>query len=288
MARRKSYCGRSLSFRAAGGFTLIELLVVVATIMLLAGLLLPTLGKVSAKGVSISCLNNQKQLVTGLFLYATDNADFLPNNFGVDGTRKTVASGEYLNWVNNVMTWELEAENTNVALVANGGLGPYVGGTKVYKCPADSVLSDLQKEAGWVARTRSYSMNAMVGNAGDFTKDGNNVNNPYHQQFFKLGQINAPSQIFVFIEEHPDSIGDGYFLNKVYRAEWNDLPASYHNGSANLAFADGHMESHRWKHGSTRPPARPDAALLPLSISASERADFDWLMERTTRKKAHH
>jgi prepilin-type processing-associated H-X9-DG protein/prepilin-type N-terminal cleavage/methylation domain-containing protein len=273
---------------AAGGFTLIELLLVLATLGILAGLLLPTLGKVNAKGASISCLNNERQLVTGLMLYTTDNSDFLPNNFGVEGTRRTVAEGKNLNWVNNVMTWELENENTNSALVANGGLGAFVGSTKVYKCPSDFVLSDLQKKAGWTARARSYSMNAMVGNAGDFTKAGSNVNNPYHEQFFKLGDITAPSQIFIFIEEHPDSIGDGYFLNKVYRAEWNDLPASYHNGSANLAFADGHLENHRWENTSTRAVAKPDAALLPMPLSGSERSDFTWLMERTTRKKSNH
>jgi prepilin-type processing-associated H-X9-DG protein len=60
------------------------------------------------------------------------------------------------------------------------------------------------------------------------------------------------------------------------------LPASYHNGAANLAYADGHVESHRWLEVTTRQPARPDAAGLPLSLSANERGDFKWLMERTS------
>jgi prepilin-type processing-associated H-X9-DG protein len=61
-----------------------------------------------------------------------------------------------------------------------------------------------------------------------------------------------------------------------------DLPASYHNGAANLAFADGHLETHTWRFASTEPPARPDAAHLPFAVPAAERADFDWLMARTT------
>ena len=125
-------------------------------------------------------------------------------------------------------------------------------------------------------------MNAMVGNAGQFLTAAGNVNNPYYRQFLKLGQIPQPSQIFVLTEEHPDSINDGYFLNQIDSMRWLDLPASYHNGAANLAFADGHVETHKWRFASTKPPARPDAAHLPFPVPAAERADFDWLMERTT------
>ena len=125
-------------------------------------------------------------------------------------------------------------------------------------------------------------MNAMVGNAGQFMVAGGNVNNPYDRQFLKLGQIPQPSQIFVLTEEHPDSVNDGYFLNQPDSMRWLDLPASYHNGAANLAFADGHLESHKWRFASTKPPARPDGAHLPFPVPTAERADFDWLMARTT------
>ena len=125
-------------------------------------------------------------------------------------------------------------------------------------------------------------MNAMVGNAGQFLAEGANVNNPDYQQFLKLGQIPQPSRIFVLTEEHPDSINDAYFLNRPDSMQWVDLPASYHNGAANLAFADGHVESHRWRFASTKPGAHPDTAHLPRYVPAAERADFEWLMERTT------
>jgi len=91
-----------------------------------------------------------------------------------------------------------------------------------------------------------------------------------------------PSRIFVFIEEHPDTIYDGYFLNKPQTLEWMDLPASYHQGAANLAFGDGHVETHKWLFASTKPPARPDVVQSPFSIPLAERVDFDWLMERTS------
>jgi prepilin-type processing-associated H-X9-DG protein len=125
-------------------------------------------------------------------------------------------------------------------------------------------------------------MNAMVGDAGDFTRSGANQNNPNYRQFFKTTQVPKPTQIFVFIEEHPESINDGYFLDRLNRLEWNDLPASYHNGGANVSFADGHAEHHRWNFASTKPAPVPNPHLLPISISPSERADFDWLITRMT------
>ncbi len=74
-----------------------------------------------------------------------------------------------LNWANNVMMWDLSSDNTNPATLTDSGLGPFVSGNaRVFRCPSDDVLSAVQRAAGWDARVRSYSMNAMVGNAGLF------------------------------------------------------------------------------------------------------------------------
>lgn len=270
------------------GFTLVELLVVIAVLMVLFGLLLPVLSSGKSKARAIICLNHHRQLIMATMLYAGDHQDSFPANLGTADTKRTVADGTYQNWVNNVMSWELDEDNTNHVWVQSGGIGPYLSGNvSVFACPEDDVVSDVQREAGWEGRVRSISMNAMVGDAGQFTRTGVNTNNPSYRQFFTLGQVPEPSRIFVFIEEHPDSINDGYFLNKAYSGEWHDLPASYHNGSAHLVFVDGHVERHRWLHAGTKPAPRPDAAALPYAFSESESDDFEWLMDRTSVKRSY-
>lgn len=272
--------------RVRSGFTLVELLVVIAIIGVLAGLLLPTLARAKGKATGVVCLSNHRQLALACQLYVDDFRDALPYNFGEPDTRRTVAEGRHLNWVNNVMNWELDMLNTNLALIGAGGLGPYCAGRpEVFRCPSDKVLSDLQRRAGWRERTRTISMNAMVGNAGSYMTEGYNVNNPAYRQFYRLTQIPEPARIFIFVEEHPDSVNDGYFLNRPAEYEWTDLPASFHDGGANLTFADGHAAFRRWLDPSTRRPARPDGAGLPFTVSSGHDTDFDWLMERTTLKR---
>src|SRR5438034_58535 len=117
-------------------YTLMELLVVIAIVAILASLVLPPLSRAKGRAQGTYCLNNLRQFGLALHLYAGDHEDGLPYNMGPDGIRKTVAARQYLNWVNDVMSWELDSDNTNVTLLSAGGLGPYFSQvTSVFKCP---------------------------------------------------------------------------------------------------------------------------------------------------------
>jgi prepilin-type N-terminal cleavage/methylation domain-containing protein len=276
-------------------FTLVEVLVVIAIIAVIAALLMPALSKARERGLAMVCLSNTKQLALGLVLYADDHDGVLPYNLVMTGPPSS-ANRTNLNWVNNVMSWDLSTDNTNLATIRQAALGAYVSGSPaVYRCPSDRVLSAVQSAAGWDSRIRSYSMNALVGNAGASSSGGVNVNDPHYKQFFKLAQINRPSEIFVFLDEHPDSIDDGYFVNKESppapgsgygssvststTLEWTDLPGSYHNRSAAFSFADGHSSLHRWQGSRTIQPSVPSAANLPMAVYQEDMSDFQWVME---------
>jgi prepilin-type N-terminal cleavage/methylation domain-containing protein/prepilin-type processing-associated H-X9-DG protein len=265
-----------------GGFTLIELLVVIAIVAILAALLFPALHGARERGVAVTSLSNLRQLGIALHVYAGDNADAIPANMGKDGIRDTVNRKEYANWANNVMSWELDSDNTNTFLLKAGGLGPYAGNEKIFRCPSDTALSPIQRSAGWTERVRTVSMNAMLGNAGEFMNGAVNTNNPGYRQFLRLSDVPEPSRIFAFIEEHPDSINDGYFLNRFYTGQWIDLPASHHMDGANLAFVDGHAEWRGWRSDSTKPPPLPDAAGLPLRVPPEDRVDLYWVLSHTS------
>ena len=267
----------------AGGFTLIELAVVAAMIVTLAALLLPALARAKSAAQTTVCLSNVRQLMTAYLAYATDNNDRLPYNLGGDIMAKAAARSDPLNWVNGVLSWELDPDNTNETMITRASLAPYCAANpRVYHCPADRVVSSVQRAAGWNERTRTYSINAMAGDAGEASRGGTNVNNPEYMQFFLLSAIPEPANTFIFIEEHPDSINDGYFLNNPDDLEWLSLPASFHHNAATISFADGHTELHRWQDDAARARPAPDGAGLPRSVVSDHQADFEWLAERTS------
>jgi prepilin-type processing-associated H-X9-DG protein len=71
--------------------------------------------------------------------------------------------------------------------------------------------------------------------------------------FIKDSQIigMSPSDLFVLVEEHPDSINDAAFAVQMPTSTRNtyfiDVPGKIHGGTAcAFSFADGHAEIHKW------------------------------------------
>ena len=294
-------CGRS--GRAA--FTLIELLVVIAIMGLLAGLLLPALSKAKARAQGAQCLSNMRQLQVAALLYGNDNQDYLPANValrqggdnlsGDPSAAPPVAAGP--NWVDGAFSsappWnQFIAENpagcaTNPFYLgvqgATGGqpevtllgsIGSYAGAAGVYRCPADQYWDPQWQRP----RVRSCSANCFVGGHGP---EENRINGRQHGVDYRVfskfsdfaGSPPGGSGCFLYLDENPLSLNDGWFLFYGNGTTINDKPAINHGHTSSFSFVDGHVEFVRWR----------DVFLNPaLTPGTSGGADTRWLAEHGT------
>lgn len=266
-------------------FTLTELLVVLGVLGVLLLTVLPAIARSQPSTKTAQCQNNLRQLTGAWRMYAEDNLQKTINNFGVSETMVEINAQTYRSWANNIMSWTADPKITNAALLKIGPMSAYLGEvTHVYRCPADNYLSPAQRAAGFTERTRSFAMNGFFGpftpNSNDAWASGRNMFYPSHRQWLKVTEVRKPDSFFVILEEHPDSINEGLFLNSPLPApnQWSDIPGSLHNGALNLSFADGHTENHQWKSLTTTVPVR--FSYLPRTLDAAGRDDYQWLMSR--------
>jgi prepilin-type N-terminal cleavage/methylation domain-containing protein/prepilin-type processing-associated H-X9-DG protein len=293
--------------RRASGFTLIELLVVIAIIAILASLLLPALAKAKTKAQGIKCMNNENQLVKAWYMYALDFDDYVINNYTIGGTQTSYGpNGTFDNWSNNYLVWAAtgrDAEScTNTVWLNRSPFARYVGNsTEVYHCPADNVLSRDQMKAGWSKRLRSISMNSNWGRSEPTDKKSGMPNSWGYptggfKQWHKTSEVKKPSDMYVFIDEHPGSINDAFFIctfgasgaNGDYprtqnNGTWGDVPAFYHNKACGFGFADGHAEIRKWR--SKDNPVRKDGNGVPqYTTVTADMADQTWYTQHVAER----
>lgn len=252
----------ALRTRRASAFTLIELLVVVAIVAILTGLLVPAMGKAKARGRSIFCLNNLKQLQSAQLAYIHDNDDQFPFTWTrpIGGQQKSYSN-----------SWVLgnARRDADTAPLTNGTLFPFSVSTVIYRCPSDRSRPD---SPNGVVRTRSYSISGwlglreMIGKGYDFSTE------TFPEIKLRLAQLldPGPGATAGFLDENEDSIDDGVCLigNPNLRDRpgyedvktWIEMPSDRHDRGCNLTFLDGHAEPWRWLRPKTfrdyfQPPA---------------------------------
>jgi prepilin-type N-terminal cleavage/methylation domain-containing protein/prepilin-type processing-associated H-X9-DG protein len=266
--------------RPANAFTLIELLVVIAIVALLAALMFPGLSRARAQAQAIQCAGNLKQLQLAWVLYAQDNDDKLVP----ECVNSPSPASVNLYWAQGFLSFDgSNPDNTNTTLLLDPRfalLGSYTRAAGIYKCPADK--SQVPLPDRWAPRVRSVVMNLY---AGGVTLCSSGPLIYWGTQ--KMQQFVSPpaSSSFVFLDEHPDSIGPTYFRLLPDRGPdatfWYDFPGSYHDGRGSLSFADGHVELHRWLDARTKPPIRY-TGYLPVSVSSPDNPDIAWLQDHTS------
>jgi prepilin-type N-terminal cleavage/methylation domain-containing protein len=259
-------------------FTLIELLVVIAIIAILAAMLLPALAKAKAQAKRIQCVNNEKQLVLTWALYSLDNHEQLVPN----GGGQFRSSGPYL-WVLGDNHAYLPAFVDNQFLLGNqyALFAPYLKTALCYKCPADA--STMKFNGTNAPKIRSYALNCYVGVPAGSLEEPFRMN-PDVKVYLRSSDLDVPGERFVFMDVNPANLCTPAFGVDLDQDIFFHYPSCLHGMVGVVAFADSHVETHKWLDPRTNKTV-PAGQIIGHSDLSANNQDLNWIRLRTTTKK---
>jgi prepilin-type processing-associated H-X9-DG protein len=278
--------------KADDAFTFVELLVVIATLGLLAVMLLPALAKTGTNTQAFQCLNNLRQIQHGWLIYSTDNNDLIDPNAGQGNLQVSLLPNPYTDpgnpenqWIYGDMQKPSAAVNTNFLVL--GLIFPYVQNVAAFKCPADPRTAywglPPPLGLGGPPTVRSISMNGYMNPIKDKIQTSYAPLNTAYKIFKKQSDIAVmgAANCWVLLDENPWSINDSWFVAdpSPFASSWVDKPATYHNNACGLSFADGHTELHKWRDQNLINYAGPINTGVPVQHGVG---DLTWLGQRTS------
>jgi prepilin-type processing-associated H-X9-DG protein/prepilin-type N-terminal cleavage/methylation domain-containing protein len=211
--------------RTACGLTLVELLVVVAVVSLLAGLLLPALGRSKAGARRVQCVGNLRQLGLAVQMYWDENEG---NAFRYRGASTNGGDLYWFGWL------ERGAEGSRRFDATQGALFPYLGGRGVEVCPSlNTAMASFKRKASGSSYGYGYNL--------EFSP-------PAKEAPLKVSQVQQPSGTVVLADAaqvntfQPPASPQNPMLEEFYYLSLHEPTAHFrHDGLANAVFCDGHV-----------------------------------------------